>query len=94
MKVDLTVIFGDFNLPGIDWTRDDETLTHAPTNELNELETVVVDSLSAEGFVQVNGFKNCYGRTLDLVLTNDCDDMDILLSDHALSTIDLHHPPL
>ncbi|KAK9754641.1 Endonuclease-reverse transcriptase [Popillia japonica] len=60
-------LVGDFNLPGIEWSREDDQLIGIPSNSL---ETFVCDNLAYHGLLQHNFNVNMNNTTLDLVLVN------------------------
>lgn len=74
---DSCVVMGDFNLPNLKWCFDrsenDEADEHflVPVNVTSEVEISVVDSMMSVGLVQVNSVNNDNHRLLDLVFTND-----------------------
>lgn len=91
---DKYLIAGDFNLSNISWTPGSVgNLSLEPTNFTTDDENLLVDDLNTLGFLQFNSVQNLYGRTLDLILSND----DIRVTDCSadpLVPIDLHHGAL
>lgn len=70
--IDLCYLLGDFNLPQIDWVRDDESGAFLlPLNVRMDHEACVIDELYTMDMLQVNDIQNYQGRLLDLVFTND-----------------------
>lgn len=86
-------VMGDFNLPGLTWCFDDDEnnceLYLLPTNVHKEEEICVVDNLISVGLAQVTCVKNRKRRMLDLIFTNDWNNVstacskDNLLPDEA-----------
>lgn len=93
-ECDTIFIMGDFNLPNLLWVRNDEDIDYLPINVTTYIETFVIDSLSSDGFKQINGVENHMNRILDLIFTNDCDNVSVIESRSPLSDPDRFHPPL
>lgn len=90
---DQFVITGDFNLPEINWTatHDDELNYFVPCGAVSEKAVYFTDVLSTLSMCQVNSMKNQFNRTLDLVITDSPDDIEISSCDPMLK-LDVHHP--
>lgn len=90
------IIAGDFNLGSIDWSTDN-TLSSSPCttarNFANRLGYSLVDFMSSNSIKQINTVRNCYDRTLDLILCN-FHGGSVSECKNPLSLVDVHHPPL
>ncbi|KAK9752855.1 Endonuclease-reverse transcriptase [Popillia japonica] len=83
-------LVGDFNLPGIEWSREDDQLIGIPSNSL---ERFVCDNLAYHGLLQHNFNVNMNNTTLDLVLVNS-DNVKVYEEPYHLVSPDGHHPPI
>lgn len=89
---DVLIIVGDFNLPHVQWsTDDDDTLIPSAFDSTHANEFIT--GLLSMGVHQVSSIRNKNDRLLDLFFTNDFLNVSI---DHAkpLSRVDEHHPPI
>lgn len=74
---DKILIAGDFNLPNLIWTEDDENKNLLiPLNITDEKESLVVDTLFEYGFSQINNIQNDKGRFLDLIFCRELSEFD------------------
>lgn len=65
---DEAILFGDFNLPRLQWVpHDDLENVFLPANVTSEAETIIADELSSQGFFQMYNGTNSRGHVLDLV---------------------------
>ena len=89
---DVLIIVGDFNLPHVQWTIDDDDAI-IPTAFDSLHANQFITGLLGMGVHQVNSIRNSNDRLLDLFFTNDFLNVSI---DHAkpLSRVDQHHPPI
>jgi ribonucleases P/MRP protein subunit RPP40 len=86
-------ILGDFNLPGITWTRQDSIM--APTDYEGRASEALCQTMSFCGLSQFMHVLNSNSRILDLVLTTkNANEVDVKPSSDILSKIDNHHPPI
>lgn len=95
---DICVIIGDFNLRDIIWCEDenDDNVTSylLPINVKSDIEICVVDQLMAEGFNQISNIYNSNMRWLDLVFTNESDNVNVTCSTSNLLPNEIHHKAL
>ena len=91
---DEILIFGDFNIPNIKWTPHDEENFLIPVDDLNELESLFIDSLNSCFLQQISTIKNHQSKQLDLVFATDWDNIVPIESSFPLVAIDVYHPPL
>lgn len=91
---DIVLLLGDYNLPQLQWTFDEDVNGYLPANASSEQELVLTESISTCGLVQLNSISNPNGRLLDLAFTNAPDDFEISHPVLPLLPIDPHHPPL
>ncbi|CAH4030604.1 unnamed protein product [Pieris brassicae] len=92
-SLDAVVIAGDFNLPYISWSRDENLDTVLPTNYEYPLGYALVDFVNLNNLKQLNYVKNFNNRTLDLVFTNVA-NATLETPVDLLSKLDAHHPQL
>jgi mRNA-degrading endonuclease HigB of HigAB toxin-antitoxin module len=67
---DMYLILGDFNMSGISWIFNSAENSYTTTNTTCPNEQLFIDELCTHDLNQYNGLVNCYGRILDLVLSN------------------------
>lgn len=91
---DVVIIFGDFNLPNLQWVLSEEESYYIALNPTSEKEVLFTDCLSDLDLYQLSGVKNNLGRQLDLIFSSDVDNCVVSASDHLLSKLDYYHPPL
>lgn len=92
---DLCYLFGDFNLPNIDWVPDDVcSKLMVPMNIKAENEIYVVDNLLAVDMLQINGVMNDQNRILDLIFTNNYDCPDVHVASVPLLPDEVFHKSL
>ncbi|VVC95924.1 unnamed protein product, partial [Leptidea sinapis] len=89
---DKYLLVGDFNLSNIIWLPGPDG-SLVPTNVSSDDEDLLTDKMTSLGLNQFNGVRNCFGRTLDLVLLNDSVQVADLSHD-PLVPIDNHHGAL
>lgn len=86
------LVFGDFNLPGINWTSEDNFMV--PNGYLSAEADVLLENMYYLELQQVNHTNNSNGRILDLIFTDELHDLHINTPEMTLSNIDQHHPAL
>jgi len=91
---DELLIFGDFNLPNIDWISHDEECFLIPSGVLNDNTHNFIDGLNLFNLQQISGVKNHQNRQLDLIFTSDWVNSTTIDSNLTLSKTDLFHPPI
>ena len=90
---EILLIFGDFNLPEISWTRSFDarfivgSSSSARSND-------VLDCFSFCGLTQFCNLLNASANVLDYVLSNARDSVDIVASNFRLVLEDASHPPI
>lgn len=82
-------IYGDFNMPGIDWTLDH---VRTDSSAFSPKALSLLDFIYINGFEQCNTIKNSAGNILDLVLVSSPID-SISLVDDPITRVDNFHPP-
>lgn len=93
MDSDRIVIVGDYNLPQLVWSYDEDVNSLLPSNASTEQEIALVESMVASGLHQLNSLLNSNGRTLDLAFVNEPNDVELIEPPSALLRIDNHHKP-
>ncbi|KAJ6640367.1 S-phase kinase-associated protein 1 [Pseudolycoriella hygida] len=101
---DHVFVFGDYNLPLVKWTPDEELLnvmnpifhfhnvgSNNSTGVLSTIETTFCDSLLGSGLYQINSVANANNRHLDLIFCTTADDLNVIASDHQLVKEDFPH---
>ncbi|KAL5240439.1 hypothetical protein ACI65C_007849 [Semiaphis heraclei] len=91
LKATSTIIFGDYNLPGITWSSGNLGLS--ATGVLSPSSSLIIDSFSFLNFFQLNYTRNCSGNILDLVFSSS-NNPSVLKAPAALINPDPYHPPL
>ena len=92
---DTLLIFGDFNLPGIDWVpADADSTSMFPASTSSLAETELVDRCLSLGLHQINNIRNHQGRLLDLIFTNCVDEKCVINTNDILVPLDNYHPAL
>lgn len=88
---DIFIICGDYNLPEISWSCDDDGLTYSYTSSTRA--PFITETFAANGFYQANNVLNLNNITLDLIF---CTDKHLVVenSNEPLVPIDKHHPAL
>ncbi|XP_055590807.1 uncharacterized protein LOC129742888 [Uranotaenia lowii] len=90
---DIIVLAGDYNLPNLLWTFDEDADGFLPVNASTEQELAVIESTIACGLSQMCSLANANGRILDLLFVNRPDLADILHPPNAILNTDRHHYP-
>lgn len=86
------LIYGDFNMPSIEWIYEDETLVPRETNATSD---PLLTSMSFLELHQMNDIRNQTGRILDLVFADgDLSHFRVSCADCPLLPVDAYHPPL
>ena len=70
-------LFGDFNLPNVQWLLDADNYPCYTHMNASELESFVIDSLLVNGLNQVSGISNDNDRFLDLLFTDAIVDFEL-----------------
>lgn len=83
------IIFGDFNLPKIEWVMDEHHLI--PRKLVPNSEDGLIENLLLAGLTQRCDIPNHQGRFLDLMFS-DIEDIVVTSSDNILVHLDLYHP--
>ncbi|XP_062538115.1 uncharacterized protein LOC134206415 [Armigeres subalbatus] len=90
---DIIVTVGDYNLPELTWSFDEDISTLLPINASSEQEIALVESMVASGLHQINSLHNSNGRILDLAFVNEPNIIEFLEPPTSLLRIDNHHKP-
>jgi len=91
---DVLLIVGDFNLPKVQWSIDDDDQNVLiPTVLEPAFAADYINGLMSIGVHQINNIRNKNDKLLDLIFTNDITNISI---DHAkpLTKVDAYHPPI
>ncbi|XP_055623163.1 uncharacterized protein LOC129766609 [Toxorhynchites rutilus septentrionalis] len=91
---DVIVILGDYNLPNLVWTFDDDFNSFLPLNASTEQELALVEPTLSSGLYQINDLLNANGKLLDLTFVNNPDRVSLVDYPSALLKVDDHHKPL
>lgn len=91
---DAVLVLGDYNLPQVHWSKDDDNMSMFATNVLQEKEQVLLDGMAENVLSQINYVFNYNNRLLDLVFTNDMDSCSLSPAVTSFLPIDQHHPPV
>ena len=90
---DTVIVLGDYNLPYLCWSLDNDLNSYIPVNASSEQEMVMCEALMSNGLQQINSFSNVNGRLLDLAFVNNGDKVDLLEPPANLLKVDAHHKP-
>ena len=90
---DTVIVLGDYNLPYLCWSLDNDLNSYIPVNASSEQEMVMCESMMSNGLQQINSFSNVNGRILDLAFVNNGDKVDLLEPPANLLKVDAHHKP-
>lgn len=85
------LIYGDFNLPKLNWQIDETTNSLIPVNISTAEECEVVNNCHENGLYQINGIPNDNNRILDLLWTNNTDHFNCNLCRNHLLSNEIHH---
>lgn len=86
------LVFGDFNLPYLNWIMEDYTLI--PEATYTAAEQTLIDSMFFMELDQLNSIKNGNNRSLDLIFASALDSHGIKRSSFPLCSVIDIHPPL
>lgn len=93
IECDSVMVMGDFNLPDISWSTDDENDTVLlPSNVVSDKDVIVLDGMNSLGLAQICGIR-CRNQ-LDLIFTNIFDDLVVAESVRELKPTSAHHCPI
>ncbi|XP_055597714.1 uncharacterized protein LOC129747493 [Uranotaenia lowii] len=84
---DFVVVAGDYNLPNLHWSYDEDANEVLPVNASTEQELAVIESTIACSLLNVNG------RVLDLIFINRPDQAELVHPPKAILNTDRHHHP-
>lgn len=92
---DNIVLIGDFNIPSVDWVRDEDNEdVLLPTNVDREIADQLLKTLLSYGLSQLNFVRNFQGRLLDLLFVNCSCETSIIRCEIPLSKVDIYHDPI
>lgn len=91
---DSVIIVGDYNLPRLLWSYDDDVGSYLPTNASSEQELVFTENMIASGLQQICDVRNSNGRLLDLAFVNNSSEVELFEVPSAMLPTDRHHKPL
>lgn len=92
--LDIVMVFGDFNLPMVNWTLNDDDNTLFATNVLNERDECIINATADCCLHQINFVRNINDRLLDLIFVNDFNSCSVGTVIDPLVKIDNHHIPV
>lgn len=90
---DSIVVVGDYNLPHLSWTLDEDINSYLPSNASSESEIVFTETMIASGLHQINTLRNSNNRILDLAFVSDTCHVELIEPPSALLKLDAHHKP-
>ncbi|XP_055590580.1 uncharacterized protein LOC129742679 [Uranotaenia lowii] len=88
---DVIVVAGDYNLPNLNWSFNEDTDSFLPVNASTEQELAVIECTIASGLSQMCSLVNVNGRILDLIFLNRPDLAEVVNPPHAILNTDRHH---
>lgn len=92
--IDNILVFGDFNLPNLQWISNDSDNTLDATNFQNERDECIVHGTADNFLHQINFVKNKNNRLLDLIFVSDYNACEVIKVDDPLIKMDAHHNPV
>lgn len=91
---DTFLIFGDFNLPNIEWCRESDGHNFLlPTNVKSGIQEDLITYLLGSDLSQLSGVRNRRGRLLDLLFSNAVDQVTVAECEYPLVPVDVDHIP-
>ncbi|XP_055643865.1 uncharacterized protein LOC129780031 [Toxorhynchites rutilus septentrionalis] len=93
LDTDSIVVVGDYNLPYLSWTFDEDINSYLPSNASTEAELVFTETIAASGLHQINTLRNSNNRILDLAFVNDSCNAEIIEPPFPLLKLDARHKP-
>lgn len=101
-------VFGDFNLPNVDWlpqtdyespNEDIENLMNdgnvlIPCNLGDSVKAHLLHLLLSADLHQINDVRNCDGRILDLIFTSNPYNVEVVKSLNPMTKVDAYHDPV
>ena len=85
-------VLGDFNFPEVSWSVEDNLMI--PRNISTPSAEILINSLFYLELQQNNHIENENGRLLDLLFSDDFNNLSVFCSEIPLITQVIHHPPL
>ena len=85
-------IFGDFNLPKVKWTFEDDVLVPSEVN--SPCVEVTVDTMCFLELQQINEIQNVYGKSLDLIFADDFKKSKTFISKSLRLPTDSQYPSI
>ena len=90
---DVFVLTGDFNIPNASWSLENDSNILLPGHIDPPHAAEFIGEILHLGLYQVNCIRNTYNRQLDLVFTNDPENLQVSVPP-PLVKIETHHPPI
>lgn len=87
-------MLGDFNLPNVDWSPTDDCGSLLPSNVSTTAERLIVDTAFSFNLAQINNFRNCVNKILDLIFISSELISNVEEAITPLAKIDLFHVPV
>lgn len=93
LENDNIFIFGDFNRPNLAFVADESDNRLLPMNFIDDIDFSIIDSFYSNDIQQICKNPNENGRWLDLIFSNDYDNVDVKSANSAenLFSNTLHH---
>lgn len=88
---DVFLVGGDFNLPKLRWTQDEENPLVLVPNAVSAIEICACDGIAGVGLHQINSLFNGNGRLLNLIYCSLSADIRVLASEFPLVKEDIPH---
>ncbi|XP_055613896.1 uncharacterized protein LOC129760288 [Uranotaenia lowii] len=90
---DSVIVVGDYNFPHLQWSFDQDINSYLPINASSEAEILMTEMLLSAGLYQQCNIANDNMRLLDLVFSNNPDNLVMFESSIAIIPTDRHHKP-
>lgn len=90
---DSVIVVGDYNLPRLLWSFDDDLASYLPSNASSEQELVFTENMIASGLQQICDVRNTNGRLLDLAFVSNSNEVELIEAPCTILPSDRHHKP-
>ncbi|XP_055528077.1 uncharacterized protein LOC129720614 [Wyeomyia smithii] len=90
---DSVIVVGDYNLPHLTWSYDNDVDSFVPTNASSEQELIFTENMIASGLQQICDVPNSHGRLLDLAFVSNSSEIELIGMPFTLLPCDQHHKP-
>lgn len=90
---DSVLLLGDYNLPRLIWSFDNDVGSYLPTNASSEEELAFTESMLSSGLQQICHVHNTNNRLLDLAFVSNSNETELFETPFSILPTDRHHKP-